>query len=78
MRAGQSFFTGPESHRAKGYNETYYYYHYHGGKDTSRQIGHIFYGTAGSLGLQKRKQVNLQRISSYSSTFLILFKTRIH
>lgn len=46
---------GPENHYNTGYNDTKYFYHYHG-KITATQYrtGHIFYGTSYRLGITKR------------------------
>ncbi|GBF76673.1 hypothetical protein PA598K_05157 [Paenibacillus sp. 598K] len=55
MRIGQGRFRGPENHYRTGFNDTRYFYHYHGGDDrTFYQTGHIFYGTSSHLGLNKR------------------------
>ncbi|MFW5435323.1 hypothetical protein [Paenibacillus apiarius] len=52
MRVGQGKFVGPENHWQTGYNDTRYYYHYHGG--SRGDTGHIFYGTNNFLGKNKR------------------------
>lgn len=44
---------GPENHFDTGYNDTPYYYHFHGVIGKVR-TGHIFYGTSSRLGLHKR------------------------
>jgi len=46
---------GPENHYNTGYNDTKYFYHYHG-KVTATQYrtGHIFYGTSYRLGITRR------------------------
>ncbi|WCF06310.1 hypothetical protein NDS46_18335 [Paenibacillus thiaminolyticus] len=44
MRVGQGHYTGPEIHWETGKKGTMYYWHYHGGKESNRVTGHIFYG----------------------------------
>ncbi|ETT44738.1 hypothetical protein [Paenibacillus sp. FSL H7-689] len=44
---------GPKAHNDTGYNDTRYWYHFHGVSPTYR-TGHIFYGTGSLLGLRKR------------------------
>ncbi len=46
---------GPENHYNTGYNDTKFFYHYHG-KITATQYrtGHIFYGTSYRLGINRR------------------------
>lgn len=44
---------GPKIHNDTGYNDTRYWWHFHGESKTFR-TGHIFYGTASQLGKNPR------------------------
>ncbi|WP_433744938.1 hypothetical protein [Paenibacillus amylolyticus] len=45
---------GPENHYKTNYNDTRYFWHFHGQKPNGVRSGHIFYGTESQMGAIKK------------------------